>query len=256
MANSPTESTLASQNKLPFHGEVHKAQNKKFEPTVILVPFYAANRTSMQRHTEFLNEEGFDVVTFHLMRESRTLSKSIISSNELFGLKHIWADQIEAILNAVPGKKIIFAFSNPSASAFEACARRNSTDICGIVCDSGPTGNIFNSMMNYFTYEEPIKILPFKILASIGTSFVWTTRFLNSIKDDLAKLPKDLKILSIRGWKDKIISTSDIDKVFEIQKDLNWQKLSLPKAGHLNGLRDFPDDYKPKVLDFLKSISK
>lgn len=256
MAHSSTEPTLEVHSKLPFHGEYHKAQNKKFEPVIIIVPFYAANKTSLQRHVEFLNEVGFDVVTFHLMKESRTLSKSIVSSKELIGLKHIWADQIESILNAVPGKKIIFAFSNPSASAFEACVRRNSTDICGIICDSGPTGSILNSMMNYFTYEEPIKFLPFKILASVGISFIWTSDFLNSIKKDLEKIPKDLKILSIRGWKDKIISTSDIDKVFESQKDLNWQKLSLPKAGHLNGLRDFPNEYKPKVIEFLKSISK
>ncbi len=34
-----------------------------------------------------------------------------------------------------------------------------------------------------------------------------------------------------------------------------WKKLSLPEAGHLNGLRDFPSEYKPAVEDFLNQFS-
>jgi len=255
VADSTSKSTL-EQGALPFHGEYYRAKHRKYQPVVVLVPFYGANKHSLHRHIEFLNESGFDAVTFTLVKESRTLNKSIISARELIGLKHIWADQIEAILNSVPGKKIIFAFSNPSASAIEAIVRRNGSDILGLICDSGPTANIVSSMLNYFTYEEPVRLFPIKLLASVGISLIWAFDFGKSLATDLGIFPDRIPLLSIRGWKDKIISTADIDKVFEPHKALQWQKLSLPKAGHLNGLRDFADDYKPKVLDFLISLSR
>jgi hypothetical protein len=47
-----------------------------------------------------------------------------------------------------------------------------------------------------------------------------------------------------------------IDKVFEPHGQIDWQKLSLPQAGHLNGLKDFREEYAPVVAQFLKEISK
>ena len=107
---------------------------------------------------------GFSVALFQLEIEKRNwqVINQLISSNEQLGLKHIWADQVEAVLNAVPGPKIIFAFSNPSASAIEAIARRHAVDICGLICDSGPTSEIFRSMLSYFSNSLLIyKIIQF-----------------------------------------------------------------------------------------------
>ena len=70
----------------------------------------------------------------------------------------------------------------------------------------------------------------------------------------LAKLPAHFRILSVRGWKDKIVTPEMIDKVFEPHPHLDWVKLSLPQAGHLNGLKDFPEEYKGPVSSFLKEL--
>jgi hypothetical protein len=46
-----------------------------------------------------------------------------------------------------------------------------------------------------------------------------------------------------------------IDKVFEKHHQLDWQKLNLPLAEHFNGLKDFPNEYKPGVEFVLSSKS-
>lgn len=252
MANSPTESSL----KLPFSGQIYPAKEKKFQDMVLLVPFFKAQKSSLKRHIDFLNDAGYDVAVFSLKELSfAEFSQSFFSSQALLGLKHIWADQIESVLNNIAGPKIIFSFSNPSSSAIEAIARRHATDIKGLVCDSGPTANLFNSILNYFTYEEPIRFLPLKVLAAFASTTMWSPHFLTAIRSDLEKIPDHFKVLSIRGWKDKIITPNDIDQVFEPHMNIDWQRLSLPKAAHLNGLKDHPEEYKEPVLNFLKSIS-
>lgn len=253
MAHTTTESSL--KEHLPFHGELHKAPRKLFQETVLLVPFYAAKKNSLKRHVEFLNELGYDAVLFDLHKDSRNLNQTIFSSKEMIGIKHIWADQVEALLNSIPGKKIIFSFSNPSASAIEAIARRNATDVAGLVCDSGPTGNLLSSMVNYFTHEEPIQFLPLRWIAATAITYMWSPQFVRAIHEDLEKLPTHFPILSIRGWKDKLIPAHLIDQVFEPHLNVHWKKLSLPQAGHLNGLRDFREDYELPVREFLESIS-
>lgn len=255
MASPAPEQTL--KKSYPFSGELHQSQNKKYSETVLIVPFYGAKKSSLARHVDFLNEVGYDVVLFNLQREPRNwkLVNSIVSSELEFGLKHIWADQIEAMLNSIPGRKIVFAFSNPTASAIEAIARRNAYDIAGLVCDSGPSGDLFKSMIAYFSSEEPIRLTPFKYAASFVTSLIWHPQYRDAFHKDIAKLPIGFRILSIRGWKDKIITVDQIDKVFEPHQNVDWQKLSLPQAAHLNGLKDFRSEYEKPVADFLKELS-
>ena len=62
-------------------------------------------------------------------------------------------------------------------------------------------------------------------------------------------------IHGIRGWKDVLIKTDDIDQIFEPCKNINWTKLSLPEAQHLTGLKDCPNEYRSGVEDFLKNLS-
>jgi pimeloyl-ACP methyl ester carboxylesterase len=252
LADTSAEPTL---DQLPFEGELHRAGEKKYLETVLIVPFYGAKKSALHRHVSFLNDLGYDVAVFSILKESRTLQKSLFSSKEYFGMMHIWADQVEALLNALPGKKIIFAFSNPSASAIKAIARRNAVDVTGLVCDSGPANNMFDSLINYFTFEEPLRFMPLKFLAAAGSRLMWSSELSAGVHRDLDALPKDFKILSIRGWKDRLITTHNIDQVFEPHLNIDWQKLSLPQAGHLNGLRDFKEEYAEPVQKFLQSIS-
>jgi len=261
VANSTSKSTLESNTeenirmKLPWNGELHSAAHKKFKETIIIVPFFEAHKTSLLKHIDFLNELGFNVISFNLKKAPRSLSGTFFSSTVEFGIKHIWADQIESILNSIAGDKIVFSFSNPSASAIEAVARRHAADVKGLICDSGPSGNFLSSMNKYYVHNEPISLAPLRWLTSLAMTLAWSPDFKTTIYQDLEKIPDNFKVLSIRGWKDNLISAQDIDKVFEPHAHIDWQRLSLPKAGHLNGLRDFAEDYKEPVASYLKSIS-
>lgn len=241
--------------KLSSNGEWIKSHNKKFQETILLVPFFGANKKNLQRHTEFLNGLGYDCVVFDLQDSWSEIATHSFSSRSLFGLKHVWADQIEALLNEIPGYKIIFSFSNPSASAIEAAARRQAWDIKGMICDGGPSGQLWHSMVNYFTHESPLPLFPLRAAAAAATAFLWHPKFTKIVHEDLNKFPKHFRILSIRGWKDPLITPKMIDLVFEPHQHLDWQKLSLPEGLHLNGLKDHPQEYKPPVSQFLKEIS-
>lgn len=251
------DAQIDSQLRLPFDGDYYRSPKRKFQETIVLVPFYGGRKNSMIRYVEFLTESGFDCVTFSLRKEQRKvdLKESYYSPNSGFGMKHLWADQVEKILNELPGPKILFGFSNPSASAIEAAARRGCSDISAIVCDSGPSGSLFQSMLQYFKQEEPIRFLPLRAAAAGAITLLWSTQFWKTFDEDLRRIPPRVPILSIRGWRDQLITPQQIDRVFEKHPHLDWQKLALPKASHLNGLKDFPDEYCRPVLQFLESVS-
>ena len=240
----------------PFNGEFVPAAERKFEPVVLMVPFFKGRKINLKRHAQFLNNIGFDVVVFDLHPTPKKLSDSLVSSTGSVGMKAIWTDQVEKLLNEIPGKKIVFSFSNPSAAAIAALARRNAWDVLGLICDGGPSADLWQSMINYYTVEEPKPTWAEKALRATLMSALWSPRFLWDLKEDVQKLPKNFPILSIRGWKDPLIPPHLIDPVFDVNPDLNLQKLALPEAVHLNGLKDFPKEYEPPVAKFLKSISE
>lgn len=249
-------SEIAKQ-EFPFDGEFFLSNNKKFEELIFFVHFYEGSKKHILRHFRLVNKLGFDAFAFHLKGTHRDLAsfKLPISAKGAFGAKHIYADQIETLLNLIPGNKIIFSFSNPSAAAIEAMARRHCSDTIALICDSGPSGRFIPSMFRLFTQEYNIKSLPLKIALSPFLGIGWSPFFHKDIHRDLTTFPPGFKILSIRGWKDALIPANDIDEVFEPHKQLDWIKLSLPEAEHLTGLRDFKEDYAPVVENFLTKIA-
>lgn len=243
----------------PDEGEIFKAKNKKHNALVFFVHFYNGHKKALLRHIRFVNQLGYDAYAFNLqdqMKQHYMVPYSYISHK--FGLKHALADQIEQHLDLLSDyqEKIMFAFSNISACAIEVMARRPDIAFKGLICDSGPTLDFVNSAYKLYTYAEPMRSTPFKLLAAPIFAAGWSKALHKDVPEDLKKLPDGFPILSIRGWKDKLISAKGIDKIFEPCKNLVWQKLSLPEAKHLTGLRDFPDEYKPVVEEFLNRLSK
>lgn len=231
------------------------ASSKKFNELVVFVPFFGGTIKSLRRHIEFVNRLGYDAVFVELRFKYYTKTEIPLSSEMRWGMKHVWAEQIEKVLNSFAQRKIVYAFSNPSASAIEAVARRKAADICALICDGGPTGEPFKSIHNYFVHEDPIvNPLPRWTMAAFGT-LSWVPRFWGVAQEDLNSLPNDFSILSIRGWKDPLISPRQIDLVFDRHSRLKIQKLNLPEGAHLNGLRDFSEVYEPEVELFLKRHS-
>lgn len=254
MAQSLSLKRSEDREDWPFAGEYLAASERRFEAVILMVPFFKARKVHLKRHMLFLNELGFDALVFDLYPPPKKWTDPLLASNGKIGLKALWADQIEKLLNEIPGKKIVYSFSNPSAAAIQAIARRKSWDVLGLVCDGGPSIDLYQSMINYYTTEEPISFGPEKTLKALLTCGIWSPRFLWDLQEDVKALKKDFPVLSIRGWKDPLIPVHHIDPVFELNPTLHLEKLSLPEAGHLNGLRDFPQLYKPAVEKFLLSL--
>ena len=244
-------------------GELFKSPQKKYKEVIFFVHFYEGNKRALRRHIEFVNELGFDAFAFNL-KGGRYRWRDIkrnpqvdfpLSKKNAFGIKHVYADQIEMMLNQVAGDKIIFAFSNPSASAIEAMARRNCSDVKALICDSGPSAKFIQSAYNLYTHDWKLKPLPLRVALTPFLSFGWSLHLHRDIHLDLSRFPQNFPILSIRGWKDPLIPPDHIDRVFEPHSNIQWQKLSLPEAGHLNGLKDFADEYQPGVQRFLSEVA-
>ncbi len=264
----------------PYDGEFFPASQKRYEELVFFVPFYDGTKPQLKKHIEFVNELGFDAFAFHLakmyvpefqvpslssfMNPLQSLQKikdtvrksEFISSSGEFGVRHVYADQIELLLNQFPQKKIVFSFSNPSLAAIKALAQRQCTDISALICDSGPAAKNFVRSVSQLneTQKHPGHKVK-SLLASGVMSLFWGLNIEQDLPGYLEKFPEEFPILSIRGWKDPLITPSDIDAAFHHHHNLHWTKLSLPEAGHLNGLRDFPNEYKPQVSQFLKKHS-
>lgn len=246
-----------SKQELPFQGEFFLSRNKKFDELIFFVHFYEGSPKQLLRHIKLVNSLGFDAFAFQLTGNAKNLISlhPPISTRGEFGIKHVYADQIETLLNMIPGKKIIFSFSNPCGSAIEAMARRQLSDTVALVCDSGPSGKFIPSAYNLYTHEYKINPMPLRLALAPVLSFGWSLHLHKDIHTDLKKFPQGFKILSIRGWKDLLIPPDHIDAIFNPHTHLDWMKLSLPEAGHLTGLRDFKSEYAPALEKFLKDVA-
>jgi hypothetical protein len=243
------------KKRLPYKGEIFKSEKKRYEETIVFVPFFNGTKASLKRHVTLVNELGYDAVVFDLKNKVSEWSELPISSEYKFGFKHVWADQVEQVLNALPGHKIIYSFSNPSSGAIEAISRRGQSDVRALICDGGPTAEPLNSIYNYFEIEKPSAFWLLRVAHTTFNTFMLSPKFTQELHNDLDKFPEGFRLLSIRGWKDTIIKPAQIDEVFEPHLNLDWQKLSLPEGAHLNGLKDFRSEYESGLVKFLKTVS-
>lgn len=211
----------------------------------------------MRRHVDFVNDLGYDAVTFHLSFNKHIwLTRTPISRTKEFGLRYIWGDEVEDVLNAVPGPKIVYAFSNPAAAAIDAVARRRAGDIRALITDSGPFIHMWRCSWNLLSQEYVVKNRLLRIPATTFLTALWGLRHTTNLHRDLLQLPKDFPVLSIRGWEDPLVPVECIDDAFApALHHLHYETLALPKAKHLNALKDFGDDFRPKVSRFLHKHS-
>ena len=241
----------------PDEGELFKAPERKSDQLIFFVHFFQGHKKAMRRHIELVNELGYDAYAFNLRDELKQhyyVPYSHVSDK--FGMKHALADQIESHLDLLPEykSKIVFAFSNVAGCAIEAMARRPTNDVVALVCDSGPGAAFLYSSFKLVEHQLQIKSLPLKLLGTPLVMLSWSKDMHKDVPEDLKRLADGFPVLSIRGWKDKLISPAHIDKIFDSCKNLNWRKLALPEAGHLNGLRDYPAEYRSGLESFLNTI--
>jgi hypothetical protein len=282
MANEkPTDKTLVDQgvdvttenyenqhDEFPDKGEIYLSPvtdpQKKTDTLVFFCHFFQGHKKALKRHYDFVNELGFDAYGFNLNDSAKNHYYLPYSErSHKFGMKHALADQIQDHLDLVmdrfPQRKIVvFAFSNVAGCAIEAMARKfnsnEGTQFSALVCDSGPGAQFFFSSFKLIEQQLKVTSLPLKIIGTPLVAYGWSPSLNKDIAADLNEFPKHFPVLSIRGWKDKLIAPKHIDQIFEGAKSIQWKKLSLPLAEHLTGLRDYPDEYKPQVQNFLNDF--
>ncbi len=244
----------------PDDGALIKATERKSDKLIFFVHFFQGHKKALKRHVEFVNELGYDAYIFNLKDRAKQHSYIPYSTvSKKFGMKHALADQIEHHLDLLSdyNEKIMFAFSNVAGCAMETMARRfknHPHEIQAMICDSGPGAKFIYSSYKLLQEQFGMKSLPLRIISTPVIALGWSKELHKDLHEHLKQFPENFPLLSIRGWRDKMISPSHIDDVFEPHQNINWKKLSLPEAGHLNGLRDFPSEYKPALADFLQSI--
>lgn len=231
-----------------------KSSNKKFNELLFVVPFFGATRPMLKRHLNFFNELGFDVVLINISNQPKDMFTKIFSSKYGLGLIHTWRFEIESALNDFQENKIIYSFSNPCLAALIAIAERQTKDIKGLVCDSGPAGDFRESAKGLASHFFKVNFYPLKLAFSLASLPLFYGGRDNQIQKFMKKFPTSVPILSIRGWQDQLIKPESIDKIFNLAEHLNWSKLSFPKVGHLEALKLEPEKYKKEITAFLTKL--
>ncbi len=247
---------MISSSKLPFLGQWHLAGEPRYQETIVFVHHFGGSTKTLRRHLEFVNGLGYNAVSFQLdFNELKFPMRLPISAKSDFGIFAAWRDQIEVILNAVPGNKIVFSFSNPSFSAVAAIANRYATDVRGCICDGGPALNIIRSWWNLIGEKYKVKSVLFKAaMLPLGYIFIGPN-FKSKVANALSTLPEGFPILSIRGWQDSLVPYEEIEAFFEGHSNIDLKVLSLPEGKHLDGLRNHSGEYIPVVKEFLQKNS-
>ncbi len=202
-----------------------------------------------------MNELGFNCVRFNL-KFNMTMDPNKLSliGDFKLGLRRIWADQLQDILNAVQGPKILYTFSMPGSSAIEAISKRHAYQIKGMVCDSGPFLNIVSSTWKLYEHTYRIENKWLRALYTAISFSMWGVHFKNEMKRYFENFPPGFKILSIRGGSDQLVPPETVNAFFDLGKNCNIETLMLPGAGHLEGLKKFSAVYVPRVKSFLESL--
>lgn len=217
---------------------------------IILVPFFGAKPAQLLRHEAFFKKHNYSVTIVKLSQRWTPY----IGENGKFGMKSKWTDEISQVLDQVQGPKVVFAFSNPGASAIEAIVRRTQGDVLGLICDSGPSGDFYQSVLGLLEHHIKIKNVLIRFPMSIVFYMFWSPGWNQQVKNEVAKLAANFPILSIQCGEDLLISPTQIDQAFAAHPKLKMKKLILPQVAHLMGLRQNPEIYQAAVLNFLTEL--
>lgn len=250
------------------------AKSKKFREVIVFVHHYGGNKHSFSRHIEWVNELGFDAVTFDLPQKNLSqLTRLPIDKEWHLGLRHVWADKIEEVLGSIGDNKFIFSFSYPGVAALEALARRHAIDVRGWIADGGPFKHLMAGIDNMLR-EEALDVvldeqtdgrLKFwlnwsikkigiarKLLSEATALAFGLMHYDRDVAVALKSLPDGFPILSLRGNKDALVQPYMIDDFFAgTESHLALQKFLFQHSGHLQGFRTDGEIYRQVVSSFL-----
>src|SRR4051812_33939799 len=90
--------------KWPHNGRLRETLPRSSRPTIVFVHNYGGNRDSSIAHQDLMLTLGYNCFSFDL--KTRLKDARIPD----------WADELETVLNALEGEKIIFTLSFPSVT--------------------------------------------------------------------------------------------------------------------------------------------
>ena len=133
--------------------QFHPAGKKKYKETVVMVHHMGGNHKTTWRHYRYLNDKGFDCVSFDLLLGSgvEKVHWNPLLKKLYKGVFYVWTTQIRSVLDHLEGDKIIYAFSGPSLSAIWATHGRK--DVVKLICDGGPFHDVYGNTKNFFREE-------------------------------------------------------------------------------------------------------
>jgi hypothetical protein len=238
--------------KTRTHGEV-----------IVFVHHYGGHKYSFRRHMSWLNDLGYDVITFDLpLKEVFEIRPGKLPFDRLFkfGLRHVWAEKIETVLGSLSEKKILYSFSSPSASVLQVISARSAIDVNGWICDGGPFFDISGGIENYIREYNLHGLNRFQTLrkyySKLISQIIQSKKYRADMISALHALPPNFSILSIRAEKDPLVSVDMIDDFFaHTPAGVRVEKLLLKNSGHLTGFRDEPEFYKTHAQQYLNEIA-
>lgn len=234
------------------------AKEKKFNEAVVFVHHYGGHRHSFKRHMDWVNDLGYDVITFDLpIRQiSELLHHFPVNKEWALGLRHVWADKIEEVLGGLAERKYVFSFSYSSMAALMALERRHCIDICGWICDGGPFLEAASGIENLIHIQNRFFKSAFlrKSVAQTLSYLLGEWNYRRDATRALQSLPKGFPVLSLRSEKDELITPIMIDEFFAPAfGHIDLHRVTLHNSHHLTGFREDPDTYQSALKNFLKA---
>lgn len=231
---------------------ISKALDRRYDETILFVHHFGGSPKNMHRHVALVNELGFDAVTFQLLINDFIPKQVPITGELRVGARHIWAEQVENMLNHIPGRKIVYSFSMPSLGALRAIGRRRANDVTAWVCDGGPFLDLIKCVWNLLEHEVKVENKIVRSLASVYGYAMFGMGAERQVEKAAAALPRMFPVLSIRGEKDPLVPVSAIEEVFKHAPQIELVRAHLENGKHLDGLKNFPQEYRSFIEPFLR----
>jgi len=219
-----------------------RATHQNFEETIVFTHHFGGSHATTKRHQDFVNDLGFDCVSFDLNCAKIPVYKTFFQ---------VWREEIHGVLNAVPGNKIIFSFSSPSAASLATIIDGNRKDVRAWITDGGPFFDTFNCLENFYRFITPVAPWKLELMTAAAFVKIGGIGYKSRVRRQFESWPADIPILSIRTGNDRLVPIPAIDKFFAAGQNLPLQTFEITEAQHLEGLKNFPDLYKHAVKEFL-----
>lgn len=242
-------------------GEFRPSQNKRFEPVVVFVHHFGGRHSSSLRHQNMMLKMGFDCYAFDLsfneppnqINLPAAVQRLVQARRE--SVIEVWRQELKTALDQIDRAKIIFSFSFPSVTVPALLAEEPRTDVLAWITDGGPFLDEWKCMWNLFTWAFPVPNLALRALRTTY-GFVWLggLSYDRNVQRWMNRIEPRFPILSIRGGKDILVPPAAIAKFFATNPGLNLAVLDLPEAGHLDGLKLFPQLYRTRLESFLQTV--